>query len=128
MNSVPVTIRYKDNTLNTTFGHETESNDAHVILEEIFAQWNSGSGQECERFTRDRNTRSLSVGDYVMVNGQWYLCAPFGWNEVSGDEVSKWFDAMSARRALRVSGRNFAEERQLLWMDARYVESMFEKA
>ncbi len=128
MNTVPVTIRYKDTTLNTTFGHETEAHADDVILEEIFAQWNSGSGQECSRFTRDRNIRSLSVGDYVCVEGRWYLCASFGWDIVSEEDVNKWFLAMTAQRRLRQPGRNIAEERQLLWVDARRVEDALEKA
>ena len=61
---------------------------AEDILERVFAQWNHGSGCECEQFINSKK-RSLSVNDIVCVNGTYYQCASFGWNEVTSDYVNK---------------------------------------
>jgi hypothetical protein len=75
-------------------------------------------------FTSDRTTRSLSVGDFVKLDDKWYRCASFGWDEASTEDVDRWFDAMDERRRLRQPGRDWMEERQLLWSDKRRVEDM----
>jgi hypothetical protein len=59
------------------------------ILEMIFAQFNAGSGEECEEFLR-RKLRSLSVNDFVSINGRWYQCMSMGWkkrNEAFVDKI-----------------------------------------
>jgi hypothetical protein len=55
------------------------------ILEHIFACFNAGSGQECKTF-KEARVRSMSVGDFVCINGQWYQCLNTGWEETT-DEV-----------------------------------------
>jgi hypothetical protein len=57
-------------------------------LERVFAEWNHGSGMECELFIQSKK-RSLSVNDIVAVNGVYYQCASFGWNKVSVDFVNQ---------------------------------------
>lgn len=52
------------------------------VLEMMFAWFNRGSGQECVQFLESR-CRSLSVNDFVKMNGQWYQCVDCGWTEVS---------------------------------------------
>jgi hypothetical protein len=61
------------------------------ILEIVFAQWNHGSGQECDKFVKGKY-RSLSVNDFVRVNGEWFQCASVGW--VKRDD--KFVDAIEA--------------------------------
>ena len=58
------------------------------ILERVFAQWNHGSGCECEQFINSKK-RSLSVNDIVCVNGRYWQCASFGWNEVTAEYVNQ---------------------------------------
>ena len=67
--------------------------DPHEILEMVFAQWNHGSGLESEMFVKS-NKRSLSVNDIVCVNGRYWQCASFGWNEVTAEYVNQLEDAV----------------------------------
>lgn len=57
-------------------------------LEDVFAQFNHGSGKECEDFI-DESMRSLSVGDFVQLGGQWWECLPSGWDMVKRNYVIK---------------------------------------
>lgn len=50
-------------------------------LENIWRQWNRGSGYESEEFLW-QNTRSMSVGDVVEQDDDYYMAASFGWNEL----------------------------------------------
>jgi hypothetical protein len=52
----------------------------HEILERVFGLFNSGSGIEHPEFMKHR-MRSLSVNDFVRVNGNWYQCMSVGWKE-----------------------------------------------
>jgi hypothetical protein len=62
--------------------------DPHDILEMVFAQWNHGSGRESEMFVKSQK-RSLSVNDIVCVNGRYWQCASFGWDEVTAEYVNE---------------------------------------
>ena len=62
--------------------------DPHDILEMTFAQWNHGSGCESELFVKSKK-RSMSVNDIVCVNGRYWQCASFGWNEVTAEYVNE---------------------------------------
>ena len=62
--------------------------DPNDILEMVFAQWNHGSGLESELFINSKK-RSMSVNDIVCVNGRYWQCASFGWNEVVPDYVNQ---------------------------------------
>lgn len=55
-------------------------------LERVFAEWNHGSGMECEMFINSKK-RSLSVNDIVCVNGKYFQCESFGWKEVAPQYV-----------------------------------------
>lgn len=62
-----------------------------ALLEEVFAQFNHGSGKESELFLKS-GMRSLSKHDCVRVDGQWYQCLSMGWGEVTEqfvDELEK---------------------------------------
>lgn len=56
-------------------------------LERVFAEWNHGSGMECQLFVESKK-RSLSVNDIVAVNGVYYQCRSFGWKKVTAEYVS----------------------------------------
>jgi len=49
-----------------------------ALLETIFNWFNAGSNNECKYFLANK-MRSLSVGDFVSINGIWYKCMPVGW-------------------------------------------------
>jgi len=55
-------------------------------LEDVFAQFNHGSGAECKEFV-DNRMRSLSVGDFVQFEGQWWECKSVGWEMVKSNYV-----------------------------------------
>ena len=55
-------------------------------LEDIFTQFDHGSGNECKEFV-DNRMRSLSVGDFVQFEGQWWECLPSGWDMVKPNYV-----------------------------------------
>lgn len=57
-------------------------------LERVFAEWNHGSGMESPLFIESKK-RSLSVNDIVCVNGKYYQCMSFGWNEVNAEYVNQ---------------------------------------
>ncbi len=122
MNSV--SIRYNDDTLNFSFplSGDALSADTNKILEDVFAGWNAGSHEESPAF-RQSSCRSLSVGDFVRVGHQWYVCASFGWNKVTDEQVAAWFTELANVRKLRRAGGTFEEERGLRWSDKRVVES-----
>ena len=63
------------------------------LLDEIWAGWNNGSGEECDAF-RGANARSLSVGDYVEITFRdrvdYYRVESTGWNHVKNwDKLKK---------------------------------------
>lgn len=95
------------NEFSTGYVIETDG-PANVIelLELTFAQWNNGSGQECERFITSK-VRSLSVGDVVCINGSYYQCASFGWNSVTPEYVTELENAV-ANHPSRNEGAWFA--------------------
>ena len=92
-----------------TNGQVVDHND---ILEMVFDQWNEGSNRECELF-RNSKIRSLGVNDIVCVNGTYYRCASFGWNEVDQDYVNK-LEADVANHPRRKDGAWFTLE-DVMW-------------
>lgn len=77
------------------------------LLEMVFAQWNHGSGMESEQFVGSKK-RSLSVGDVVCVNGRYHLCKPFGWKEITSEEVNKLEEDVENHPYCNVHGPWFA--------------------
>lgn len=56
---------------------EVETDD----LDTLYREWNRGSGYETEEFLSQR-VRSMSVGDIVDHDDQYYMCASIGWDEI----------------------------------------------
>jgi len=99
-----INIIYPDEAVNS-FVMTTDMSTAD-ILERVFAEWNHGSGRECEMFINSKK-RSLSVNDIVCVNGTYFQCASFGWNEVTPAYVNELEEAVAAHPS-RVEGAWFA--------------------
>jgi hypothetical protein len=59
---------------------------ADIGINDIFSMFNAGSGNECKDFI-DQKMRSLSVGDFVQIGGQWWECKPVGWEMVKPNYV-----------------------------------------
>ena len=102
MNQSNIVIDYPgDRRLFVSLVHQsTEDLD---ILEEVFAQYNHGSGQECQHFLNNK-MRSLSVGDFVNVNDQWWECASVGWKKVDSLHVSNFTNAVARHPKLTEYG------------------------
>lgn len=80
MKSNLITIIYPDE---ARFNLVIESDiSVDSLLERLFAEWNAGSGTESQDFLVEK-IRSLSVNDIIEINGAYFQCASYGWNEVS---------------------------------------------
>lgn len=120
-----IKIRYNDDTLNTEFTRVRNHAPipASEVLEHIFGEWNNGSGKECSRFLQ-AGVRSLSVGDYVAVDGLWYRCEGIGWAEKTKDKVDKWFNTLAEVRVQRSVGMTERDEIIAKWRDRRKTEEI----
>lgn len=65
--------------------HLTNEHPVKELLESVFDMFNSGSGSEHYRF---KNMRSLSVNDFVVIDGQIFQCLSSGWMEVDSTYLS----------------------------------------
>lgn len=114
-----IVIRYNDGSLTTSFTREVNDETPHsTVLEEIFGEWNNGSGRESERFLSS-GVRSLSVGDYVNVGTNWYRCESIGWKKNTDQEVAAYFFILDGFRSRREAGRTHRDEMILRWHDRR---------
>jgi hypothetical protein len=89
-----------------TFTVPNAGNDAN-LLEQIFAGFNAGSGDECDVFLASR-ARSLSVNDLVCIDTQWYLCESCGWSKVTDDFVRVLCDEVQEHALFAAHGAWFA--------------------
>ena len=119
-----IKIKYSDDTFKTEYNNvETKPKAVSEVLEIVFANWNNGSGSECPEFLASE-VRSLSVGDYVSVDGQWHRCEGIGWSEVSEDHVATWFCTLAEVRGKRVTGTTKEQEIMARWRDRRRTEEL----
>lgn len=56
-----------------------------VDLSDLWERWNRGSGRESQAFV-EAETRSLSVGDVVVLDGDTFRCDRDGWTSVTLQE------------------------------------------
>ena len=84
------------------------------LLEKIFAQFNHGSGQECDFFLGNK-MRSLSVNDFVKVDNQWFQCAGVGWEPVTEQRVNEIEGAVIDSPKFATHGAWFALQ-DLMWL------------
>ncbi len=125
LHSNTITIRYNDDTFSTSFTRSDENGPFQTedVLEHIFAEWNAGSGRECGNFI-SKGIRSLSVGDYVCVDGLWFRCEGFGWSVQTNEDVNKWFDTLTSVRSQRPTSLTINEEIAARWRDRRKTEEL----
>lgn len=70
----------------------------HMILDWCFHEFNVGTGEHAKVY-RDKQLRSLSVGDVVVVGETAWACESLGWSPVSSEELSNaiiWDDEKDA--------------------------------
>jgi hypothetical protein len=96
-----------------TFAHDSKSDKREAVLEEIFAMFNHGSGQECELFLKHR-LRSLSVNDCVRVNTRWFQCRSVGWEEVTEEYVDELEKAVVNHPLYNLHGAFYCLD-QIMW-------------
>lgn len=94
-------IGYKD--VATKIAGETDME----VLENTFAAFNRGSNQENKEFI-EAGVRSLSVNDLVRVEGLWYQCKRFGWEQVTDEYVEDLEDAVFTHPTFEPHGGWFA--------------------
>lgn len=82
------------------------------ILEQVFEAWNNGSGHECIQFINSRK-RSMSVGDFVGVNGNYYKCDAYGWTGVNWNQIVDFEAKVTAHDDYKHHGAWFAVQRLL---------------
>ena len=70
--------------------------DDDYTLEDAFAEFNAGSSRECPEFLEAR-IRSLSVGDLVRWNGNWYICKSIGWEKMTEEAVMDYMTAIESK-------------------------------
>lgn len=118
-----IAITYADDTFNKVFAQDLADNPLEA-LEQIFAQWNNGSNQECPAFINAK-CRSLSVGDFVGIDGNWYRCAGIGWTSVPADVVANWLDALAEELSKQPLARTFVEAKLQKFKAARVIKDKF---
>lgn len=67
--------------------YEFQGAEDVVDLADLWERWNRGIGQESETFI-EAETRSLSVGDVVVLDGDAYRCDRIGWTPIELREGS----------------------------------------
>ena len=98
MSLTPLRIVYADRSYNSGPIFADLSKNAIEALEEVFAGWNAGSGQEWPGFV-SAHVRSLSVGDFVKIENEWFQCNSFGWKLVDEAYVAEWLEEFDKRLA-----------------------------
>ncbi len=61
--------------------YEFRGEEDVIDLVDLWKRWNRGSGRESQAFL-EAGTRSLSVGDIVVLDGQAYRCERIGWTAI----------------------------------------------
>ena len=82
----PREIRHDPNGASRSVGdlvehYERAGEERVVDLSDLWERWNRGSGRESQAFV-EAETRSLSVGDVVMLDGDAYRCERAGWTPI----------------------------------------------
>jgi len=93
----------------TAYTVVTEDSDA-TLLERVFAEWNGGSGMESEKFESSK-VRSLSVGDIVAINGNYYQCKSFGWKHVDPNFVDDLVEKIENHPSYKPGGAWFTHNK-----------------
>ena len=98
MSLTQLRIVYADRSYNSGPLFADLSKNVIEALAEVFAGWNAGSGQEWPGFLSEK-VRSLSVGDFVKIENDWFQCNSFGWKLVDEAYVADWLNEFDKRLA-----------------------------
>ena len=98
MSLTPLRIVYADRSYDSGPIFADLSKNVVEALEEVFAGWNAGSGQEWPGFLSAK-VRSLSVGDFVKIENDWFQYNSFGWKPVDEVYVVEWIGEFDKRLA-----------------------------
>lgn len=96
MSLTQLRIVYADRSYNSGPLFADLSKNVIEALEEVFAGWNAGSGREWPGFLSEK-VRSLSVGDFVKIENDWFQCNSFGWKLVDEAYVADWLNEFDKR-------------------------------
>ena len=86
---------------------------ADADLEAVFAMFNHGSGQECLPFIESK-VRSLSVGDFVQIDGDWWQCKSIGWEMVKPNFVIDFCCQVGAKLETQLQSA-WGASQDILW-------------
>jgi len=64
-----------------SFVEEFNTDDMYTVLEQVFEMFNGSYGKEHPVWSKSK-TRSMSPGDFVVINDTSFQCLPFGWKIV----------------------------------------------
>lgn len=83
----PREIRHDPSTADLSIGdliehYELAGEEEVVDLSDVWERWNRGSGKESQAFV-EAETRSLSVGDVVVLDGDAFRCDGVGWTSIT---------------------------------------------
>lgn len=100
-----VTILYPGD---RTIRVEIEGSTREEILENAFAAFNHGSGQEHETLNGRPGCRSMCTRDFVKLDDVWFQCESIGWKEVTEDYVKEIEDEVVNHPLYKEHGGWFA--------------------
>lgn len=91
--------------LDVAAGHTAREAGATCGLESIFRLFNRVNFEDTQRLEQmGYELPSLSGGDFVQVDGQWWLCASSGWKRVTARQVL--MTSLDYSQALAHASRN----------------------
>lgn len=114
-----LTVVYSDLTVSLIDAVNAKGDTPREVLKNLFTEFNSGSERESVVF-RSIHCRSMSVGDFARVDGQWYRRDECGWKPVDDAFVARWMAEI--RRRVGIDMKN--DPRQAHWIAANNM--MFE--
>lgn len=119
MKTVEIQIEYFDQDLSLKLNRVYPATTSdEKILGILFAEFNNGSGEEGADFLAAK-CRSMSVGDYIRIDAQWYRVEGMGWSKAGQDDVDNWFLKLNELQALRHPSQR---TRQSRWIDASKIQ------
>lgn len=91
----------------------SDSISVKELLEQIYAWFNHGSGREADIFLNSK-MRSLSVFDFVRLDGVWFQCRGTGWDAVTDEYVDEIEKAVVNHPKFKLHG-GFSALNEVMW-------------
>lgn len=88
-----------------TFSFDSNNTGLH-LYDEIFSLQNADGNPSGTKALP--NLCSMTAGDIMNIDGEWVLCASFGWRRISDSEARLWMELPSRERSrwARLSSEN----------------------